>query len=141
MNSGSAIGVNVDLLLIKDGKVLLGRWNPEYCEGKEIWGVPGKDLRFGETFSQAAERNLREEFDVGMKSCEVIGVNANRAFGRHYVDVAMTVEPDGEIDLTVRTLEWSEWKWFPLDALPAGLFDAAKAAIACWQQKKICAAE
>lgn len=140
MEGSSTIGINIDLIIVRDGQILLGRWKPEMSEGKEMWGVPGKDLRFGETFSQCAERNLRQEFDVGMTNCEVIGVNANHAFDRHYIDIAMTAVPEGEIDLTVRTPEWAEWRWFKLEELPP-LFDAATTALASWKQQKVCVSE
>lgn len=140
MTTGTTIGTNVDLLIVRNGKILLGRWNESYSDGKEMWGVPGKDIRFGETFGQAAERNIREEFDLPLKGHAVIGVNANRAFGRHYVDVVIMAAVEGAIDLTVRTPEWSEWRWFPLENLPP-LFDAARAAITCLQERKVCAEE
>jgi 8-oxo-dGTP diphosphatase len=141
MTTSSTIGTNIDLLIIRNDQILLGRWNEKYSNGKESWGVPGKDLRFGETFGQAAERNVREEFDLPLIRHEVIGVNANRAFGRHYIDVVLLADVGSEIDLTVRTPEWAEWKWFALDALPDTLFDAARAAVACFRDKKVCAEE
>jgi hypothetical protein len=50
--------VNVDILVVKNDKILLGllteKWN---LKGKQVWGVPGRDIYFGE---KIGDKNLIE---------------------------------------------------------------------------------
>ncbi len=55
--------VNVDILVVKNNKLLLGlltrKWN---YEGKQVYGVPGRDIKFGERIGDTVKRNIQEEF-------------------------------------------------------------------------------
>ena len=58
-------GINIDILIVKENKILLGlmtkQWN---YEGKQVYGVPGRDIRFGEKIGDTLRRNIKEEFDT-----------------------------------------------------------------------------
>lgn len=81
-------GINVDILVIRDGKILLGlmteQWN---YEGHQVYGVPGRDIRFGETIGDTIKRNIQEEFGCNVTSHEIIAVNANYALGNHFIGI------------------------------------------------------
>ena len=75
--------LNVDILVVKEGKVLLGlltkKWN--YL-GRQVYGVPGRDIRFGERIGDAVRRDIKSEFGCGVTKYEIISVNANYALVR-----------------------------------------------------------
>ena len=51
------------LLIAPDGRILLFRWtDPE--TGRVVWFTPGGGLRPGESFNDAAQRELREEVGI-----------------------------------------------------------------------------
>jgi len=56
--------VNVDILIVKENKILLGllteKWN---YRGKQVYGVPGRDVKFGEKIGDTIKRNIKEEFE------------------------------------------------------------------------------
>ena len=61
------IGVGIGVLIMRDNKILLGKRNddPEKAKsalnGAGTWTMPGGKLKFGETFEQAALREVKEE--------------------------------------------------------------------------------
>lgn len=113
------VGVNV--LVIRDGKILLGKRKSSYHDGE--WGVPGGHLEEGERMLECAERELMEE--TGLKATKfkfVIADNDPRQDKFHYVHFGFLAEDaEGEVSL-MEPDRCYEWDWFPLDALPEPLF-------------------
>jgi 8-oxo-dGTP diphosphatase len=134
-------GINVDILVIKNNKVLLGLLADKWCEsGIKAYGVPGRDIRFGETFGDTVKRNINEEFGCNVISYEIISVNANYALGNHYIGIGVVAEMDGEANLLLPE-DWDKWVWFEKDNIPDNLFPATKNLIECYLQKKITVSE
>jgi len=133
--------VNVDILVIKGNKILLGllteKWN---YQGKKVYGVPGRDIRFGEKIGETVKKNIKEEFGCRVTSYKIISVNANYALGNHYIGVGVVVEIDGEAK-NLLPEDWKKWKWFEKDKLPNNLFPATKNLIGCYLQNKVNVAE
>ncbi|SRR6266498_610332 len=90
-------GINVDILVIRDNKILLGLMTEKWkYKGERVYGVPGRDILFGEKMGETVRRNIREEFDCGVTRYELISVNANYALGNHYIGIGFIAEIDGE---------------------------------------------
>ncbi len=118
--------VSVDILVIKDKQVLLGLLTEQWSyDNKPTYGLPGREILFGESFGKAVERNIKEELGCTMKDYSVIAVNANYALGNHFIGIGVTAIIDGEPQIT-KPEDWQKWEWFSLDKLPANLFPAAK---------------
>jgi ADP-ribose pyrophosphatase YjhB (NUDIX family) len=120
--------ISIDILVVRNNLILLGllteRWSNE---GKLTYGLPGREILFGETFGEAVKRNIREELGCGLKDYSVIAVNANYALNNHYIGVGVIAEIDGEPKVT-KPEDWQKWEWFSLDnlPLPANLFPPAQ---------------
>ncbi|MBI4177584.1 MAG: NUDIX domain-containing protein [Candidatus Aenigmarchaeota archaeon] len=129
--------ISVDILVVRDGKILLGlltdRWK---YRGRPAYGVPGRDIRFGEKIGDTVKRNIREEFDCDVTNYRIICVNANYALGNHYVGIGVVAEISGE-PKNLLPGDWVEWKWFPADGVPADLFPATKNLMDCYFSNKI----
>lgn len=109
------------MLVVRDGKVLLGRRNSAHGHG--TWSPPGGKTEPGETDEEAARRELFEETGLVGAVPQV---------------VAETVDsfPNGDVWLTRWVLmEWvsgepevlepdaqDSWGWYSWDRLPAPLF-------------------
>jgi ADP-ribose pyrophosphatase YjhB (NUDIX family) len=129
--------ISVDIVVVKDNKILLGLLSDRWCEpGKKVYGLPGRDIRFRESFGETVKRNIKEEFDCNVTTYRIISVNANYAFGNHYVGIGVVIEMDGEAKLLLRE-DWDKWEWFEKDSIPDNLFPAAKNVIECYLQNKI----
>lgn len=118
--------VSADILIIRNGKVLLGLFTKEWSyEGKPTYGLPGREINFGETFSQTIERNIEEELGCKLLDHSIIAVNANYAFDNHYIGIGATATIEGEPQVT-KSKDWQKWEWFSLDELPTNLFPPAQ---------------
>lgn len=134
-------GINVDILILRDNKILLGLMTEQWSfEGRQVYGVPGRDIRFGETMGETVRRNIKEEFDCGVIKYEIICVNANYALDNHFIGIGVTAEIDGEPKVLLPE-DWVEWEWFDIDAIPANLFPATKNLIDSYRQGKVNVAE
>lgn len=123
--------VGVGVIVLKDGKVLLGERLASHGAG--TWAIPGGHLEFGETFEQTAKREVEEE--TGLTDIEVKGVVSivnDRVYDKHFVSVGMLVEwKSGEPRVT-EPEKSANWTWFPVDALPANIFLPSKGALDNW---------
>jgi len=107
-------------LVIKDDEVLLIRHT--YESG---WFTIGGAVDKGETFVQAAIRELQEEVGVTPTEPPVLfGVYFNIYFGRDNY-IAFYIVKEFRIE-EVYSHEIAEKKWFKFDALPEGISPATK---------------
>jgi 8-oxo-dGTP diphosphatase len=113
--------VGVGVLVMKGGKVLLGRRKNAHGAGE--YASPGGHLEHGESFEGCARREVREETGLELGEVRFLRVLNTTAYApRHYVDVSFVAEwRSGEPE--VREPEKVErWDWYALDALPSPLF-------------------
>lgn len=128
--------INVDILVVKGDKILLGlltkKWN---YQGKQVYGVPGRDIHFGEKIGDAVKRNIKEEFGCDITKYKIICVNANHALQNHYVGIGVVAEIDGEPKLLLPE-DWEKWELFNKDKIPNNLFPATKNLVECYLKNK-----
>lgn len=118
--------VSIDIIIIRDDCILLGLLSEEWnYQDKPTYGVPGREIKFGESFGHAVERNIREELGCKLQSHSIISVNANYAFGNHYIGIGALATIEGEPQL-MKPKDWQKWEWFKLHDLPDNLFPPAK---------------
>ena len=90
-------GINVDILVVRGDKVLLGLLTKKWdYQGKQVYGVPGRDIRFNEKIGDAVKRDIKQEFNCNVIKYEVICVNSNYALGNHYIGIGVVAKIDGE---------------------------------------------
>lgn len=141
--------VNVDILIIKGDKILLGlltkKWTytspsarliDDNYNGGQVYGAPGRDIRFGEKIGETVKRNIKEEFGCNVTKYKIICVNANYALGNHYIGIGVAAEIDDEPKLLIPE-DWEKWKWFDRNSIPKNLFPPAKNLIDCYLKNKI----
>jgi 8-oxo-dGTP diphosphatase len=122
------IGAGIGVMLLRDGKILLGKRNedPEKASsalnGAGTWTMPGGKLDFGESFEDAARRETMEETGIALKDIKVIAVNNNKSDSAQFVTVGLVSESfEGEAK-AMEPDEITEWKWFELDKLPKPMY-------------------
>ena len=116
------------LLVDGEGRVLLFRFTP-YDGRPAFWCTPGGKLDEGETYGEAARRELREEVgldldcgpQVAQRWCdfltiEGVEVRADERYFRVDVDTC-EVDSTGHTELERRVM--GEWRWFTRDELAA----------------------
>ncbi|MDO8482635.1 MAG: NUDIX domain-containing protein [bacterium] len=113
--------VGLGVMVMKDGKVLLGKRKTKLGEGEFAW--PGGHLEYMESFEECVRREVREEAGIEVKNIRFLRLyNLKEYAPKHYVDLAFVAEwAAGEL----RVLEpekCESWGWYELDKLPSPLF-------------------
>jgi len=135
------VGAGVGIMLLRNGKILLGKRhdNPEKAKsalkGAGTWSMPGGKLRFGETFEQAAQRELLEETSMIINNPRIICVNNDIVEGAHFITIGVFSDTTQGEPKTLEPDEITEWRWFPLDKLPKPLFFASDEVLQCYREK------
>ncbi|QQG41027.1 MAG: hypothetical protein HYV37_01745 [Candidatus Levyibacteriota bacterium] len=133
--------VNVDILIIRGNKVLLGLLTQKWSYlGKQMYGVPGRDVKFGEKIGDTVKRDIRKDLGCEVLSHKIICVNANYALGNHYIGIGVVAEIKGEIKNLIPE-DWEKWEWFDKDTIPSNLFPATKNLIECYLKNKFTVSE
>jgi 8-oxo-dGTP diphosphatase len=112
------------ILVMRHGRVLLGRRRGSHGSG--YYAAPGGHIEFGESFEQAARREVREETGLEIVDLRLLSVG-NYLFERedgerHYIDVDFVCEAaEGEPKL-MEPEKCDGWDWYDPDNLPQPLF-------------------
>jgi 8-oxo-dGTP diphosphatase len=133
--------INVDILVVKGNKILLGLLTKKWSyKGKQVYGVPGRDIGFGEKIGQTVKRNIKEEFGCRITKYKIISVNANYALGNHYIGIGVVAQINGEPKLLIPQ-DWERWVWFDKNKIPKNLFPPTKNLIDCYLKNKFTVSE
>ncbi len=114
--------VGVGVIVIRDGKVLLGLRTGSHGAG--TWAPPGGHLEYGEEVEACARREVQEETGLTLRAT---------SYGSY---VSNVLEPEGKHCVTVFVIGWADagdpkrvepdkcsgWYWFDWSAMPRPLF-------------------
>lgn len=122
------VGVGVGVMILKDGKVLFGKRHEDAqkassaLHGENTWTMPGGKLHFGETFEDAAVRELLEETGVKAKSLKIVSLTNNRVGDAHFVTIGLLCDDFEGEPKVMEPDEITEWRWFPIDQPPKPIY-------------------
>ena len=121
LTTRSLLPVGVNVIIVRDGIMLLGKRKSEYHDGE--WGVPGGHLEEGESMLACAARELLEETGLTASSFTFITAdNDAREDKYHYIHFSFLAEGiEGEPTL-MEPDKCYGWEWFPLTELPEPIF-------------------
>lgn len=139
------MGSGVGIMILKDGKILLGQRHPDPekagsdMQGQGTWTMPGGKLEFGESFEEAAKREIKEEtdLDVEVEDLEVISLTNDFVPTAHYVTIGLLcTEFTGEVKVMEPDVI-TKWEWFELNNLPSPIFNLSQRVIDNYNAGKI----
>lgn len=120
MNERPKVGVGV--IVMKDGRVLLGKRKNAHGEGS--WSFPGGHLECNESWEECASRETMEETSATIKNIR-FGTATNDIFlteKKHYITIFMLADYDsGDVEV-MEPEKCERWEWFLWDQLPQPLF-------------------
>jgi len=129
-NKPFKIGVNI--FLIKDGQILLGKRLSK--AGFGTWGLPGGHLEPGENLAEAAKRELYEETGIKVSQLEFLQLINNPEQDEHYIQINFIAkEWLGEPELK-EPEKCERWEWFDLENLPTEIFFGHRDFIPAYKQ-------
>ncbi len=136
------VGAGFGVLLVKDGKVLLGRRHPDPEKADSAfrsageWSLPGGKLEWGESFEEGALRETLEETGITIKNPHVISVHNCKNEHAHFMTVGLVAESwVGEAQV-MEPDEMTEWGWFDINDLPQPRYFPSFEVIENYVQKK-----
>ena len=120
--------VGIGVMVLKEGKLLLGRRKGSHGEGE--YAYPGGKLDHGESFEECAKRETSEETGIKIGNIRFVRLlNFKDYLPRHFVDITVVADwVSGEPE--VREPDKIDgWGWYDLDDLPSPLFKAIPTAL------------
>ncbi len=131
------VKVGIGVILFRNGKVLIGKRKNSHAP---YYSIPGGHLEEGESFEDAAIREIYEETRIRISNPKVISITNNlRTFeleNIHYVSVILYCEVfKGEPELC-EPEKCEGWSWEDPNNLPQPHFDASETGIKCFLENK-----
>lgn len=132
--------VVTDILIIRNNKLLFGLLTDKWkYNNTQVYGLPGGEIRKGETIAENIKRIIKDELNCDMSSHKIFCLNANYHDG-HFISIGVTAEMEGNPVLSNKE-NWGKWEWFEKDKVPQNLFPSAKNTIDCYLNNKFCVSE
>jgi len=110
------IRIRVGVILVKDGKILLIK----HSKGKKsYWLLPGGGVKFGETLTQCACRELMEETNLEIKLCNLLYIieSISKNEKKHIINLIFNGEITGGTPVLGQEKRLSELKFVSLEDL------------------------
>lgn len=111
--------VGVGVLIVRDGRVLLGERRGSHGAG--TWAPPGGHLEHGEGAESCARRETAEETGLALGTVARGPYTVDTIDGRHYVTLFVLATAEGEPRL-LEPEKCAGWSWHAWIALPSPLF-------------------
>lgn len=113
--------VGVGVMVVRDGKVLIGKRRSSHGEGEYAW--PGGHLEHLESVEACARRETMEEAGIEIENLRFLRLmNSTQYAPKHYVDIAMIADwKSGEPEVR-EPHKLESWEWRDPNDLPEPLF-------------------
>lgn len=119
--------VGVACFVWKDGKFLMGKRRGAHADG--TWSIPGGHLELGESWEEAAAREVLEETGMKIKNIRFVAATNDIMSGeqKHYVSIWMEADWESGKPIITEPDKLIEHSWKTFKTLPTPLFEP------CWQ--------
>lgn len=119
MNEQPRVGVGV--MILRDGKVLIGKRKGSHGEGEYAW--PGGHLEYMESIEACVRREVHEETGMEVENIRFLRLMNLKTYApRHYIDIAMVADWKAGDPIVMEPEKIDAWEWRALDDLPEPLF-------------------
>jgi len=119
-NSYQSFHVGINIFVVKDDKLLLGKRKNVYGAG--AWGLPGGHFEAGEAMKDAAARELMEEAGLSAENFDFSNIVNDRSGGQHYLQIGFVAKNVSGEAIVKESDRCQAWEWFKFGELPRDLF-------------------
>ncbi len=113
--------VGVGVMVMKEGKILMGKRKASHGTGEYAW--PGGHLEYMESFFDCARRETMEEAGIEIENIRFILLSNFKQYApKHYVHIGLVADWKSGEPKVMEPDKLEAWDWYSLDALPQPLF-------------------
>ena len=106
--------VGIGVMIMKAGKVLLGKRRGSHGEGEYAW--PGGHMRYMESFEKCAKREVKEETGVDIENVRFLRLyNLKEYAPKHYADIGLLADWKKGSPRVMEPDKSESWGWYDLD--------------------------
>jgi len=132
------IGVGVGALIIDSReRLFLSKRGPQSRNERGLWEFPGGSVEFGETLACALQREMREEFGIGIQVGDLLDVvdHILPEEGQHWVSPSFICKINNGSPAIMEPGKCSEIGWFGIDEFPDSLTQITRQNIEHYRQR------
>jgi len=127
--------VGLGVMILKDGKVLLGKRKGSHGAGEYAW--PGGHLEYMESFEDCAKREVQEETGMEIQNVRFLRLlNLKEYAPKHYVDIGLIADWKSGEPKVMEENKIEGWDWYSMDSLPKPLFATLETYIEAYKTGK-----
>lgn len=128
--------VGLGVMVIKDGKILLGKRKSSHGDGEYAW--PGGHMEYLESFEGCVRREAREEAGVEIENIRLLRVLNLKAYApKHYVDLCFVADWKSGEPRVCEPDRVERWDWYDPEHLPEPLFFGEASAIEAYREGRM----
>jgi 8-oxo-dGTP diphosphatase len=107
-------GISIDAVIVDNKKILLIKRGSDPYKG--FWALPGGYVEWNESTQDAVKREVKEELNLDVIACDLIGVYSNpERHPKQVIDIAYSVKTTGD---PKSGDDATDFVWLPLTELP-----------------------
>ncbi|MFA6908675.1 MAG: NUDIX domain-containing protein [Patescibacteria group bacterium] len=115
------IKVGLGVMVLKDGKVLMGLRKGSHGAGEYAW--PGGHLEYMESVVECAKRETREETGMEITNVRFLRLYNLKAYPPvQYIDIGMIADWASGEPKVMEPERFESWDWYDMDHLPTPYF-------------------
>jgi len=114
--------VGISVMVVKDGKVLLGKRKGSHGAGE--YAFTGGHLEYMESFEDCAQRETLEESGVNIKNIKFQFIMNLLSFApKHYVHIGLVADWESGEPVNLEPESCEGWDWYRMDKLPEPMLE------------------
>ena len=121
MDTQNIVKVGIGVMIMKDGKVLLGKRKGSHGEGQ--YAFTGGHLEYMESIEGSAKREVMEETGIEIDNIRFLKISNLKDYApKHYIDIGLIADWKSGEPQVMEPDKVEDWGWYDIDNLPQPLF-------------------